>query len=705
MKAAFISNMYKANEFSHLEISQILSDIKTEKYKHALARLPAYDTEAYKIQKKKLPAWAFSGTFKGSIENKGFLESNGLFHIDIDGLENIETVKSLLIDSIPELYAIWLSPSRRGLKGLIRIADDFIHNDDDFKKAFYQISDYIFKRGIKIDQSCKDVRRLCYVCSDKDIYINEAAPAFMFDMQKWNYVEPPKQPSKPVNHSQPAKQYDNAEQKYIDRACDVILRAGKGDFHNARLRAGKLAGGMISGGLVRDNDIITALEKASDEIHNKYGDSEATRKSEHKALLDGIASGRMQPVEPDKEKRVNDGIDYSTMPDYSEIPDYPDDYVYDPYHNVVDFETSKPFGQSTPKPQAPPKGFKFINAADLLSREYKTNWLVKGLFERNTMGLIFGNSASGKSLLVQDLAWCVSNGWDFKGHSIKEASKVAYICGEGFFGLMKRFRALQFYYGGVPDNLFISEQPAAFMDLSSAAAVSEGIKEFGGCDLIIIDTFHRNMGAGDENSSKDFAQFLSNIDFFIKPLDATIIIIHHSGHDNKERSRGSSSIRASMDFEYQVNKDEDIGITTIKNTKMKDFEPPKPLSFRFNPIDIDLIDDDGEKVMGVILESTDEQPTNDKKRPLDQTSQKVFSALFDALKAYGVPCPNEVKTYFKTTPENAPLRVVHIDDFRPFAYPFFDVPANNRRTVLTRTIKKLESHSKCMFYNGYLWIC
>jgi len=92
-----------------------------------------------------------------------------------------------------------------------------------------------------------------------------------------------------------------------------------------------------------------------------------------------------------------------------------------------------------------------------------------------------------------------------------------------------------------------------------------------------------------------------------------------------------------------------------------------------NPVDIDLLDDDGEKVMGVILESTDEQPTNDKKRPLDQTSQNIFSALFEALKIHGVPCPNEVKSYFKTAPENAPLTVVHIDDFRSFAYPFFDV--------------------------------
>ena len=122
------------------------------------------------------------------------------------------------------------------------------------------------------------------------------------------------------------------------------------------------------------------------------------------------------------------------------------------------------------------------------------------------------------------------------------------------------------------------------MDVDSAKSVLETVEAIGNVKLIVIDTLHRNMGSGDENSSKDFAEFLNNVDTYLKSTGAAVIIIHHSGHDAKERARGSSSIRAAMDVEYQVTKDDATGIVTLSNTKMKDFEPPKPLSFKFKQI-------------------------------------------------------------------------------------------------------------------------
>jgi hypothetical protein len=484
----------------------------------------------------------------------------------------------------------------------------------------------------------------------------------------------------------------STSQKYIARAVSILMSATNGGYHAARLAAGKLAGGFIAAGLVVESDIVSALEKASDYISSNAGDDELTTARERKAIMDGIRVGQSQPCEPDRPRGNSGSFDYSAMPD---IP--PPDY----WTNASE-ANSEASRSNAPESEKSP--FRFVSGNDLLSREYKPNWLVKGLFERETMGLLFGNSASGKSLLVQDLSWCLANGFEFKGNKTAGACKVAYICGEGFYGLMKRFKSLQHYYGGNADNLIISEQPAAFMDIASADAVCNAIAEWGGCDLIVIDTFHRNMGAGDENSAKDFAQFLSNIDMFLKPFGATILIIHHSGHDAKERSRGSSAIRASMDFEYRMHKDEDTLITEFKNTKMKDYEPPSAMSFKFRPVDIGMVDDDGEDVLGVVLESTDEVSYSNKK-PLDQTSQNVFSSLFECLKIHGVSCPNEVKAYFNNSPGNMPFKVVHIDHFRSFAYPFFDVEQQSKRSKLSRVIKKLEQHGKCMFYNDYLWVC
>lgn len=686
MKAAYLASYAHVNNYKEVNVTDILQDIKTERFKRLIDALPTYGTKEYSEEKRKLPAWSFAGKYNGRIANDSFLESNGLFHIDIDGLEDVEYSKQWIVDAIPELFALWVSPSGHGLKGLIRVEDEFIKNDTDYKAAFEQIFEYIFTNGFTIDKQCKDIRRLCFVCSDASIFINTAAPQFVFSRE----VKPTQRaitPIKPTQTSAPS------QQKYINRAVNLIISASKGSYHGARLAAGKLAGGFISGGVVNESDIIAALEKASDYICSTMGDSEEIILRERKAIMDGVSVGLSMPCERDQPRQIiNQEHDYCPMPDYQTAS--------------FDGTTGQQIFYSEPPPAEikPENKFKFITANDLLSREYKPNWLVKGLFERNSMGLLFGNSASGKSLLVQDLAWCLANGFDFKGHKTADCSKVVYICGEGFYGLMKRFRALKYHYGGDADNLIISEQPAAFMDISSAVAVSDAITEWGGCDLIVIDTFHRNMGAGDENSAKDFAQFLSNVDMFLKPFAATILIIHHSGHDAKERSRGSSAIRASMDFEYRMHKDDDTGIAEFKNTKMKDFEPPLPISFKFLPVDINMTDDDGDSVSGVVLESTDGTRASNGKA-LNTRQLDVLNALRQSIARDGVFPNKEIMALFPDTIDNAPHSVVHVDKWRTAAYKVIDADdLSAKRVAFNRCISTLKGAGKIGFYDGFYWI-
>jgi hypothetical protein len=269
----------------------------------------------------------------------------------------------------------------------------------------------------------------------------------------------------------------------------------------------------------------------------------------------------------------------------------------------------QPLAQPPTKP-ANHSTFKTISLCELLTRKYVTNWLVKGVIELGNLALFFGDSASGKTFYIMDMCFCIAAGILFKGKATKQGN-VLYICGEGFSGLQKRFTALYQHYGVMPDNLYLSEQPAAFMDLSSATAVMNKIKDIGNVSLIVIDTFHRNMGGGSEDSAADIAIFLNNIDTFLKPTGAAVAIIHHSGHGAKDRSRGSSSIKAAMDVEYQIVKDQQTNKITVTNTKMKDWQAPPPACFSMkvvNLLDDDnqpLSDEDGELLTSVILEPTD----------------------------------------------------------------------------------------------------
>ena len=176
--------------FNVVTLESVLKEINSETYKSLIDALPdsLADEKAYVLAKKRLPACALNGEFSNKVANDCFMKSNGLFHFEIDKLDKTEVaaIKSAIASQCPYVYALWVSPSQRGLKGLIRIADDLINSDADFKKAFIQIEQALAVLGFVIDSSCKDVRRLCFVCSDKNIYINEEAEAFIFDYSVWN---------------------------------------------------------------------------------------------------------------------------------------------------------------------------------------------------------------------------------------------------------------------------------------------------------------------------------------------------------------------------------------------------------------------------------------------------------------------------------------------------------------------------------------
>ena len=110
-----------------------------------------------------------------------------------------------------------------------------------------------------------------------------------------------------------------------------------------------------------------------------------------------------------------------------------------------------------------------------------------------------------------DMAFCVAAGIDWNGNKTKPGD-VIYLAGEGFVGLGRRFKVLEERYQCKAPRLFISEQPAQLMGIVNVSEVITAINEISkNPALIIIDTLHRNFGAGDENSSKDFGIFLGRV--------------------------------------------------------------------------------------------------------------------------------------------------------------------------------------------------
>lgn len=369
----------------------------------------------------------------------------------------------------------------------------------------------------------------------------------------------------------------------------------------------------------------------------------------------------------------------NAQPAYDYTPEPP------PYFDEI------PAAQNGTKTQSVPiKSF-----FDLIETEYKPNWLIDGIIERENLGLIFGNSASGKSLIVQDMSYCIASGLPYHDKQTKQGN-VLYVCGEGFAGLKKRFQALHEVYQGNPTGLHFTEQPAAFMDVESAKAVRQTMDDLGGVELVVIDTFHRNFGTGDENSAKDFAIFLNNIDLFIKSSGAAVIIVHHCGNEANGRSRGSSSIRSAMDVEYQVVKDIE-GVVTITNTKMKDFEPPKPMAFEF------------EKVGNSVVLKDSEFKEKTKTKKLSANASKALQSLKNVVETDGIEPQQVIRDLFPDSPKNIPPKVITIEQWRELAYTAITVDSepDKKQDALKKAFQRcrndLQKNGSIGLHGEFVW--
>jgi hypothetical protein len=117
---------------------------------------------------------------------------------------------------------------------------------------------------------------------------------------------------------------------------------------------------------------------------------------------------------------------------------------------------------------------------------------------------------------------------------------------------------------------------------------------------VVIDTLARNYGPGDENSTKDMTLFIDALDFWFRQrFGCCVLLVHHSGH-NMDRARGSSSLKAAIDAEYEVTKTEE-GVITFQPRKMKDAEEPDPLAFRLESVDLGVVDDLGDPITSAVL--------------------------------------------------------------------------------------------------------
>lgn len=243
--------------------------------------------------------------------------------------------------------------------------------------------------------------------------------------------------------------------------------------------------------------------------------------------------------------------------------------------------------------------FRLIHAGELEPRP--VDWLVRDLLERNSLASWFGTAGSAKTFIVLDMACCIATGSEYHGRPVKSGS-VAYIAGEGFNGITRRLLAWGIRHGiemkDIP--LHVSTMPARLTDVQSLSEVMDAIEATGtNPELIVLDTVARNFGPGDENSTSDMGEFVWACDELRHKFDSTVLLVHHSGHGDSSRGRGSSVLDGALDTAYRVSRNGDL--ITIDNKKMKDGPEPEPYAFKFRTVELGFNNDDGTPATSAVL--------------------------------------------------------------------------------------------------------
>jgi twinkle protein len=248
-------------------VDKVFNAIKIGKWANKVHRVRLADDTNRRAFKAELPCICFSGTFSERADDK-LIKHSGLIVLDFDHIKNLADFKMQVCKN-EYTFAAFISPSGDGLKVLIKIPD----NPKMHEAHFLGLLD-IYPN---LDRTGKNISRVCFVSYDSELFVNYNSKVF----DKIGRVEKKETIIKTCIRTDYAK---------LDTIADIIRRSSDGNKHHNLIKASRLAGGYIAGGLIDEYIAIQTLET---EINNKnISDFKGARKT----IQDGIDYGKADPI-------------------------------------------------------------------------------------------------------------------------------------------------------------------------------------------------------------------------------------------------------------------------------------------------------------------------------------------------------------------------------------------------------------------------
>lgn len=282
-------------------------------------------------------------------------------------------------------------------------------------------------------------------------------------------------------------------------------------------------------------------------------------------------------------------------------------------------------------------GLPLVFAGDVQPVTEATDF-VEDLLREKEFSVIYGESNCGKTFFMLDLAMHVALGMKWRGKEVDQGG-VIYAALEGGHGTKNRIVAFREHHKVSQDTpLAIIPSNLNFLDVEGditklVEAVQYAKSRLGNVKLIVIDTLARAISGGDENSSTDMGQLIINADILRGITGAHIAFVHHCGKDSAKGARGHSSLRAAVDTEIEISRENTDAPSTIKVVKQREMEMIDDMAFSLKRTVLG-INKRGKEVTSCVVIPAD-VVEKAKVDVLNPTQQFVYDALVEAIITHG----------------------------------------------------------------------
>lgn len=262
-------------------------------------------------------------------------------------------------------------------------------------------------------------------------------------------------------------------------------------------------------------------------------------------------------------------------------------------------------GQADPGGQARPS-VPLLTLDQLREQSKNTSWLVKHVVPAESVGVLYGASGTFKSFIGIDLALHIAHGLPWLGRKTRQGP-VLIVAAEGGTGLWRRICAWHRVHRLAWKDAPVRVVPVSIDLGSDAILVREAAAAAGITPVfVMVDTLSQTF-TGEENSAKDVAAYVREIGLQFRACwQCAVLVVHHTGYTATERPRGSSALWANSDFMFGVFRDEKEMLATVENTKQKDGDLVKPISFSLRVHEL-AHDDDGDPITSLVASGLDQQ--------------------------------------------------------------------------------------------------